>query len=151
MKKNILLIAFGLVLSLGFVSCEQCIKCEIIGNIPDTSFMVNDTNLFLKAGVSGFLDTNNKFYPEFCGSKSEREAFESDVRFNAESRECRIYAFRKIPSLDTIATMIYCGGPIQFKEFEYGLDTLKTTTYSELDVEWVVDTTLLNPATWSCK
>lgn len=144
MKKSILLIAFGLLLSLGFVSCEHCIKCEIIGNIPDTTNIGGN-------GFTGLVDTNNVFYDEFCGSKSEADAFEADVKFNADNRECRIYAFRKIPSLDTIATMIYCGGPIQFIAFEKGLDTLKTTTYANMDIEWVVDTTLLNPATWSCK
>jgi hypothetical protein len=150
MKKNILPIAFGLVLILSFVSCERCIKCEILGNTPDTSNLVNDT-VINPGGFAGLVDTNNKFYDEFCGSRSEVDAFEADVKFNAENRECRIYAFRKVPSLDTIATMTYCGGPLQFVAYEQGLDTLKTTLYADLDVEWVVDKTLLNPATWTCK
>ncbi|MEA3443584.1 MAG: hypothetical protein U9R19_02535 [Bacteroidota bacterium] len=151
MKNSIIIIAFGLVLSLGFVSCETCIKCEILGNIPDTSFLSPDTSTLKGSIASGLIDTNNIYYDEFCGSSSEIEAFEADVKFASDQRQCKIYSIRKIATLDTMATLIYCGGWQHFEDFEYGLDTLIITTYANQDAEWVIDTVLLNPATWTCK
>ncbi len=145
MKKYFLQITLALVISFGFISCEHCIKCEIVGNIPDTTSLDPNTE------TADLLDTNNAYYDEFCGSSSEIEAFETDVEFAAVNRECRIYAIRKIQTYDTMATMIYCGGWRHLAAFENGLDTLILTTYANQDAEWVLDTALYNPASWVCK
>ena len=153
MKKNILFLLTGLVLSTAFFSCDKCVKCEILGNIPDTMWLVPDTASNLKTEIvtADLVDTNNIFYDEFCGSSSEIDAFEADVQYAAESRECKIYVVRKLRTFDTLASYIYCGGPKQLADFEYGLDTLINTLYDGQDAEWLTDTILPNPATWSCK
>ena len=134
--KNLILISSVLaIFAFSFSSCKKCIKCEIIGNSIDTISLIDNIEVE---------------YDEFCGSSSEVEAFRGDVQFSAENHMCKIYSIRKIQNAEVLGTFVNCGGSVEIKEFEYGLDTLLTTTYANLDAKWVVDTLITNPASWNC-
>lgn len=135
MSKKVIVLLSLLISVTAFYSCEECIKCEIIGNSVDSQLLT---------------DTNNVYYDEFCGSPSEADAFREDVKYAAESRSCKIYSIRKIATGEVLISMVYCGGKQQLDQFEYGLDSLLYTTYQDQDAEWVIDTLITNPAAWKC-
>jgi hypothetical protein len=119
-------------------SCEVCIKCEIKGSKIDDVYLI---------------DSNNVVYNEFCGSPSEAEAFENDVKYEAETRTCKIYKIDRMDNGLNEKTFTYCGGNQHHQAFMNGLEVMIDTLYTEqgVDVRLYVDTTISNPATWQCK
>jgi hypothetical protein len=134
MNKLILIILFG---SLLFTSCTKCITCQIQGH------SLND---------STFADTQIIDYDEFCGTLTELEAFEGDVKFNAENRACVSYTVRKYSTDEVLSTFHACGGINQLQEFKtYLEEEVLDGTYVGQDVYLKTEVTVPNPGTYSCK
>jgi hypothetical protein len=119
-------------------SCEVCIKCEIKGSKIDDVYLI---------------DSNHVVYNEFCGTPSETEAFENDVKFEAETRNCKIYKIDRLDNGLNEKTFTYCGGNQHHSAFIHSLEVMIDTVYTQqgVDVRLYVDTTISNPATWKCK
>jgi len=135
MKRQITISLLVILSIVGLSSREECIKCEVMGTAIDSLIMI---------------DTNDVVYDEFCGTPSEADAFIADVQFAAESRSCKVYSIRKIETGEVLISQICCGGISHLESFEAGLDTLLFTTYVDFDAEWVVDTVIMNSASWHC-
>lgn len=135
---NIRILLLSLVgLSFFFTSCTKCITCQIQGH------SLND---------SIYADNSVIDYEEFCGTLTELEAFEGDVKFNAENRACVSYTIRKYATDEVLATFHSCGGIIQLEAFKnYLEEDVLNTSYAGQDVYLRLEATLPNPGTYSCK
>jgi hypothetical protein len=162
MRNSIIL--FFLLLGFGsMISCEQCITCEVIGAIDTSTVIIYDTSLVDTTGINsgtfyGLIDPDTIIYSEKCGSSSEIEAFEADVVYAAESRNCKVYRIDRLDNGNNLITKILCGGKKNHEFFLAQLDTLMDTTYvnpidptDEIDVRLYVDTTISHPGKWSCR
>lgn len=135
MKKIISVSALVLLMAFVFNSCERCINCQIIGNSIDTLLL---------------SDKDTIIYDEFCGSPSEVNAFENDVKYEAESRACKIYKIDRLDNGTNLQTYTVCGAQKNHEAFELTLDSIINTVYAGVDVRMYVDTTIINPGKWSC-
>lgn len=132
-----LLILAVLVSSISLTSCTKCITCQIQGH------SLND---------SIYADIQIIDYEEFCGTMTELEAFEGDVKFNAENRACVSYTIRKYTTDEVLSSFHLCGGIVQLQEFKtYLEDEVLNKNYPGQDVYLRLETTIPNPGSYSCK
>lgn len=136
MLYRILLLSI-IISSFTLASCTKCITCQIQGH------SLND---------SIYADNQVIDYDEFCGTLTELEAFEGDVKFNAENRACVSYTIRKYLNDEVLANFHACGGIEHLQEFRnYLEEDILNVTYAGQDVYLRLETTIPNPGSYSCK
>lgn len=119
-----------------FSSCSQCINCIISGNSLDDSI---------------YVDTTQVFYDDFCGSISEADAFEADVKFEADSRYCVTYTIRKFIDDAALAVYTKCGSLEDIQTFRVYLeDEILNSLYAGQDVYLKMDASVPNPGKYKC-
>jgi len=133
-KKLTVLIFILSFASLIISSCSKCITCEIIGHSLNETFIDNDTIR----------------YDEFCGTKSEVNAYESDVKWEAENRRCVLYTIQTLPDSSVFFHGFVCGGIKEQEEMAEYIDSIFMANFQPQDAEIVVDSVLPNPGTWKC-
>lgn len=134
MKINFTL--FLVLILIGFSSCTKCITCSIIGHSIDDSL---------------YIDNQTIVYDDFCGTLSETEAFEADVKFEAESRQCVSYSLHNFIDDAVLANFHACGNIPDLEAFRnYLEDTVMTQQYAGQDVYLKLDSLRINPGTYTC-
>jgi len=129
-------ILFLALILLGFSSCTKCITCSISGHSIDDSLYVDDQTIL---------------YDDFCGTLTETEAFEGDVKFEADSRQCVSYSLHKFVDDSVLANFHACGSIQDLQDFKnYLEDSVMTEIYAGQDVYLKLDSLKINPGTYSC-
>ncbi|MCF8295632.1 MAG: hypothetical protein K9I34_06155 [Bacteroidales bacterium] len=119
-----------------FSSCSQCMSCVISGNSLDDSI---------------YVDTTLVMYDDFCGTLSEVDAFEADVKFESDARYCVTYTIRKFIDDAALAVYTKCGSLEDIQAFKVYLeDDVLNSQYAGQDVYLKLDASVPNPGTYNC-